>query len=279
MPLTFNMLLASEGIAPAQVRLLRHQRVESRLRTPYSLWRDDRAAFEQYQSLQDASAARRTVLAAKFWASFVVPPDGETLFVGLYRVERLGPAAPDAPNPLTGQPAALGGAYDAYACTAQPPFEPYVGRLFIRWGEGMRAWVQRADNQDKAIVALAPRFQEPEFPGFTQLIRPLSELETMPPAWKAVLRASRGVYLLACPRTREHYVGSASGEGGFLARWLAYAASSHGGNVGLRNRAPSDLTVSVLEVAGSAASVDEIIALEERWKLKLLSREIGLNRN
>lgn len=279
MTLRFNMLLAAEGIAPPDVRLLRHQTVGPRGRTPYSLWRDDRAAFEQYQSIQAADPRRQAVFAAPYWASFVTPPDGETLFVGLYQTKRLGLAEPDMVNPLTGQLAGSAGQYDRYACTLLPQLPAYIGRLFIRWGEGTRSWVQRADNQDKEIAALARAFREPEFPGFSQLIQPLSEIETMPPSWKAVLRASRGVYLLACPRTREHYVGSAYGSDGFLGRWEAYVANSHGGNVGLRMRDPSDYVVSVLEVAGSAATVEEIVALEARWKQKLLSRDMGLNRN
>ncbi|MCS6920419.1 MAG: GIY-YIG nuclease family protein [Elioraea sp.] len=282
MTLRFNMLLAAEGIAPADVRLLRHQKVETRVRTPYSLWRDDPAAFERYQSMQHASARRRAIFAAPYWASFVVTPDGETLFVGLYQVARIGPAEPDAINPLTGEPASSAAhpvAYDRYDCRLARPLSAYIGRLFIRWGDGMRSWVQRADNQDKEIVALAREFQEPDFPGFSRFIRPLSEIETMPPSWKAVLTASRGVYLLACPRTREHYVGSAYGADGFLGRWRAYVANSHGGNVGLRIRDPSDYVVSVLEVAGSATTAEEIIALEGLWKMKLLSRDMGLNRN
>lgn len=279
MTLRFNMLLASEGIVPVDVRLLRHQTVGPRGRTPYGLWRDDRAAFELYQSAQAADPRRQAIFAAPYWASFVTPPDGETLFVGLYQTRRLGPAGPDLINPLTGQPASSAGPYDHYACTLLPQMSDYIGRLFIRWGEGTRSWVQRADNQDKEIVALAREFSEPEFPGFSQLIQPLSEIETMPPSWKAVLRASRGVYLLACPRTREHYVGSAYGSDGFLGRWEAYVANSHGGNAALRIRDPSDYVVSVLEVAGSTATADNIIALEARWKQKLLSRDIGLNRN
>jgi hypothetical protein len=128
-------------------------------------------------------------------------------------------------------------------------------------------------------VELTREFQEEEFPGFTKLIRPLSQIETMPLSWKQVLAASRGVYLLACPKTREHYVGAAHGEGGFLGRWREYLANLHGGNVALIGRAPTDWQVSILEVAGSAAGTAEILAMEAGWKAKLLSRSIGLNRN
>jgi hypothetical protein len=37
--------------------------------------------------------------------------------------------------------------------------------------------------------------------------------------------------------------------------------------------------VSILEVAGSSATIDEIHEMEGRWQSKLQSREMGLNRN
>ncbi len=53
MPLMFNMLLEDAGISPSDVRLLRHQTGKVPGRSPYTLWRDDVTAFEQYQSTQD----------------------------------------------------------------------------------------------------------------------------------------------------------------------------------------------------------------------------------
>ncbi|WP_410001986.1 hypothetical protein [Rubinisphaera sp. JC750] len=55
--------------------------------------------------------------------------------------------------------------------------------------------------------------------------------------------------------------------------------TGHGGNVELKVRDPSDYQVSILEVAGSAATTEEILSLESLWKQKLQSREMGLNRN
>lgn len=284
MPFRFNMLLRDEGIDPSDVRLLRHQtRVEGR--TPYTLWRDDIGAFQRYQSTQDPSPRQRARFRGRYWASFVAPPAGGTLFVGLYEVARIGSVAAGAIDPLTlrevGADKGLG-AYDQYDCRPMDELSDYIGRLFIHWGDSSsaaRAWIQRADQQDKEVVELTRVFREEEFPGFTNLIRSLSELETMPATWKQVLAVSRGVYLLACPKTREHYVGAAHGEGGFLARWREYLANRHGGNVGLIGREPTDWQVSVLEVAGSAATTDEILVMEATWKAKLLSRSIGLNRN
>ena len=45
------------------------------------------------------------------------------------------------------------------------------------------------------------------------------------------------------------------------------------------SREPSDYQVSILEVAGSSASDDDILKMEGRWQSKLQSREMGLNRN
>jgi hypothetical protein len=94
-----------------------------------------------------------------------------------------------------------------------------------------------------------------------------------------VLKLACGIYLLTCPKTKEQYVGKATGENGFYQRWLEYFHTGHGGNVALRSRDPSDYQVSILEVAGTSATEYEIATMETRWKLKLQSREMGLNRN
>jgi len=151
--------------------------------------------------------------------------------------------------------------------------------VLVEWGPGTRSWVQRAANQAKPILEIARAFEEEMFPGYNRFVGNLSVIETLPSGWLAALRASRGIYLLTCPRTREQYVGSATGAEGFLGRWLGYTRNSHGGNVALKSRDPSDYQVSILEVSGSTASVEDILAAEQLWKAKLRSREMGLNRN
>jgi hypothetical protein len=49
--------------------------------------------------------------------------------------------------------------------------------------------------------------------------------------------------------------------------------------VALKSRDPSDYQVSILEVAGTAANLEDILKMEGRWKEKLQSREMGLTRN
>ena len=100
-----------------------------------------------------------------------------------------------------------------------------------------------------------------------------------PKSWIEVLKNATGVYLLTCPRTKEQYVGSAYGSEGFWQRWMDYAMTGHGGNVALKSREASDYQVSILELAGSNLLIEDIVAMETRWKRKLQSGEMGLNRN
>jgi hypothetical protein len=175
----------------------------------------------------------------------------------------------------------MGRELDIYSQRRLPEFDHLIGRLRVDWGRGNRSWAQKASSKtgNKPIVELARVFREPDFPGFTSFIGNLGGMPTLPQPWITALSAARGVYLLTCPRTREQYVGSAYGEAGFWGRWQSYVTTGHGGNLGLKSRDPSDYQVSILEVAGSAATVDEIIAMEQLWKSKLQSRDMGLNMN
>lgn len=278
MGLTFNMLLREEGIDPGEVRLLRHQQKSSTGLTPYVIWRDDPAELERYQSAQPVD--RRHYFKGRYWAGFVVPPDGSTLFVGLHEIAEHVPVSAEWIDPLHRQTAVqIGRDLDIYSYRRLPEFDLYVGCLKIEWGDGKRSWNQRAHQQDKRILELTQSFREPDFPGYTSFICDLGALANIPASWVTALSAVRGVYLLTCPRTREQYVGAAYGVDGFWGRWQSYVITGHGGNEGLRSRDPSDYQISILEVAGSGSGTDDIIAMEQLWKAKLQSREMGLNRN
>lgn len=275
--LTFNMLLATSEIPTADVRLLRHQDIGAMGQTPYNLWRDRPDQFELYQARQRLD--RASYFKGQFWASFVVAPDGSTLFVGLYRIGEASLAPAGELNPLTGCPLAY--PCNRYETERVVEFDKFAGRLKIDWGDGTRSWVQKADgvSGDKQIVELTKDFREPVFPGYARFITNLSELPSLPAGWITALCASGGIYLLTCPKTKEQYVGSAYGEDGFWGRWQSYYATGHGGNVGLKSREPSDYQISILEVAGSTALPEDVIVIEQLWKNKLQSRDMGLNRN
>ncbi len=277
MPILFNSALQEAGLVPAKVRLLRHKdHRAAKGRTPYELWRDARPQFELYQSTQGTNYETR--LSAPFWAAFIVTPADQTMFVGLYTVGPKRLLDQDQPRPHA-EGVDPAGSCHLYQLTLDKRLEDLIGRLIIDWGPGERAWIQRADQQNKVIQELRLRFQEDEFPGFLNFIAPLSKLNSLPTAWITALRSSRGVYLLTCEKTKEQYVGSATGEEAFWIRWQQYVQTGHGGNVALKSRDPSDYQVSILEVAGSSATTKNILDMEKLWKAKLRSREMGLNRN
>jgi hypothetical protein len=277
MPIMFNSLLREANLPLSEVRLLRHKdRRAQRGRTPYELWRDNRPQFDSYQSTQAIDNEAR--LRGKYWASFLGTPSDETLFVGIYRAENKRLLPEDRPMPhMDGIDKA--GSCHIYDLTLEQPLSDLIGRLLIDWGPGDRSWIQRAHFQDKQITEFRAAFKEPDFPGFLNFVKSLSELDSLPVGWVTALRATGGVYLLTCPKTKEQYVGSATGENGFWGRWQDYAKTGHGGDVVLKRREPSDYQVSILEVAGTAAFHEDVVKMESRWKTKLQTREMGLNGN
>ena len=277
--LRFDILLAEASIEPAEVRLLRHQTRLPDGRTPLELWRMDHEGFERWQSYQ--LTAQRAWFAGKWWASFMGLHDGRTLFAGLYEVGSPEPVTTSFTLADTGQTIGAG-VDDHYPITLSDRLSAYAGKLYIDWGggaSGKRAWKQRADRGDKIITELHLEGDEAPYPGHMQLIAPVSHIAEAPPSWIVQLEAARGIYLLTCPRTGMLYVGSATGSRGFWGRWMNYEADGHGGNVALRTHERADWLVSILQVAGSADSLDTILAMENLWIAKLKSRMFGLNRN
>ncbi len=278
MSIHFNSILTEHGLDPKDVRLLRHKdQRSSKGRSPYELWRDDQDAFHAYQSSQRIKA--RKDFRAPFWAVFIADAFDDTMFVGLFAASYRGLLETDQPKPHVVGEIDPAGSCDIYNLELDDRLRDLIGRLIIDWGPGKRRWVQHADLQNKEVLELRSIQSEPPFPGFINFIEPLSRLGKLPRGWIETLRASRGVYLLTCPRTKEQYIGSADGEDGFWGRWMQYFKTGHGGNIGLKSRAPSDYQVAILEVAGTAADHREILSMEGRWQRKLQSREMGLNRN
>ena len=272
-----NTILRDAGMQLQDIRLIRHKDKRAmKGRSPYELWRDNRSQFDSYQSVQ--SFANRQKFTAPYWAVFVVNLSDETMFAGLYAVKYRGLLEQDTLKPHT-DGIDKAGSFDIYDLVLQDTLFDLIGKLFIDWGPGALAWVQYAERNNKSITELHKEFREPDFPGFLNFIQPLSKLNNMPSSWNAVLKSSRGVYLLTCPETKEQYVGSATGLDGFWGRWQAYIQTGHGGNVGLKSRDASDYQVSILEVAGTSTTEKEILTMEGRWQSKLQSMEMGLNLN
>jgi hypothetical protein len=208
---SFNTWLAECGIEPESYKLVRHKTDGPSGRTPYTVWRNDPAALEFYQSLQ-----KRPVFNREWLASFIGTPDSQTLFIGLYRVS--GPER----NRVTVTCPVIGsvfspGAIWVYELTPDNHLADVAQQLMVDWGPGTLAWTQNADAQPKPIIELLRQPHEPDFPGFSALHIRLGELRNAYPKWQTALSSQRGVYLLAFDDGQQ-YVGSATGECGFWQR-------------------------------------------------------------
>lgn len=230
--------------------------------------------FRLYQESQDKDQVIAQFRAAKHLAGFVVDPTTKaTIFMGAWDLLGERPPTQDPFNPRG--PNAV-----AFRSVVRADFDAYRGRLVIDWGDGERAWVQRADLQDKPIVELREQREDPKFPGFMHFKLALHDVENVPVSWAEVLRNARGIYLLVHRESGDQYVGSAYGEHGFFARWKSYA-DGHGGNVAMKDLgAPAAAyEATILEVVGSDATPLDIFERETLWKTKLGTRAKGLNRN
>jgi hypothetical protein len=276
--LGFNNLLTDVGLDSANVRLVRHRHAPKYQRFVYQDAIRQNPRFDQYQAGQCNQTVIDQMCAAIAIAAFVAGPSGETVFVGMWRVN--GSSKAQSPDPYITPPKPQRDGCVTVKLERMVELAEYCGRLVVDWGGGERAWVQYANRQDKRIVEIRRLAEEPRFPGFGRFGCGLHEVEALPTTWLEALRASRGVYLLVHRETGAQYVGSATGEDGFVGRWLGYA-DGHGGNVALQKlgHGPAGYDVRVLETVGSGATHNDVCDLESLWKEKLGSRVKGLNRN
>lgn len=129
-----------------------------------------------------------------------------------------------------------------------------------------------------------------EFPGYNAAIVPFHKLKTIinqrVSTWFGALANVKGVYLITDTESGDHYIGSAVGGSGIWQRWCDYVESGHGGNkllIKLLKEKGQEHTknfqYSILEIADSHASDDNIRSREAHWKKALKTKDFGLNAN
>ena len=93
-----------------------------------------------------------------------------------------------------------------------------------------------------------------------------------------------GVYLITDRATGKLYVGSATGGGGIWQRWCDYSSNGHGGNkdiIAVLNENgfeyADNFQYSILEIADTHTSKEDILERESYWKDVLCTRKYGYN--
>lgn len=179
-----------------------------------------------------------------------------------------------------------------YELQELPSCSELNGRLVAHFKRPGRQSYLNADNWADQLAlshVLPKKLTIAEFPGFKSINLTKDELDVVVnqnlESWRTALSNVAGVYLISDTVSGKLYVGSATGDCGIWQRWCQYAIG-HGGNVELKAlfdehgvaRAKA-FRFSVLEIADTHASQDEILARESHWKRVLLSRDHGLNAN
>lgn len=180
-----------------------------------------------------------------------------------------------------------------YELIEDPLCNELNGRLVVSFQRSGRQSYLNSENWSSRMLVseiFAATLSIGEFPGFKAVNITFQELllifRNSLESWRIVLSSVAGIYLISDTETGKLYIGSASGEGGIWHRWASYAANGHGGNSelyeliihGSIDRA-KQFRFSILEIADTHASREDIFRRESHWKNILMSRTYGLNAN
>ncbi len=187
-----------------------------------------------------------------------------------------------------------------YETTERATTESLSGRLIIQYQRQGRNSYRNAETvADELVVAELRdnRVSAQIFTDYSEVRLSNKELELIvsqqSDAWVEALSSVRGIYLITDTSNGKLYVGSAlantrqRGKGGIWERWCQYASDGHGENVNLRQviaangieYARNNFQYSILEVAGSTATDDDVRLREGHWKRVLVSYAHGYNKN
>jgi hypothetical protein len=262
--------IAAPEITPDKVKI--HLACQTRYDDPLDILFD--GGFEEWQTGQTARNFSRAYIIA-----LISMGGGKWLFAGAY--ESLGCSDKKIGNLFQ------------YRTKLIQATEEFTGRLIVEYTRSGRNSYRKAETiADQLIISeIKPeRLTIQEFSGYSKVCISKSQLDTIIrqqiSSWKAALSHVAGVYLITDRSDGRLYVGSATGNDGLWSRWSAYSKNGHGGNKELREllrekgtEHASGFQYSILEIADTHASDQDVIYREVHWKNVLDSRLHGLNGN
>ena len=292
-----NDLLKRKDLDPSQVLVFRHRPQEPELRRllPW-LAADKPKLFNAYQQSQKEKLERvmHSIEGSGYVASFIGQESGKATFVGVYKIVGSKPLSLEAfwrvPEYIELQPL---GSKSWFTKNSERSFvrffdlvltdiySEWSGKLIVRWPPPERSWWRRADRNVMPVHAILEESAfDPEMPAWQEIEFGWSALQVLPRRLKAALEQWRGIYYIFDTACGKGYVGSASGRGNILGRWLEYRASGHGGNHLLKARDSANFRFTILQRVSPDMDVADIVQLENTWKQRLHTRHpLGLNEN
>jgi len=267
--LTFGAALASAGLDPTDLILIRHAYIDLHDDgyRGISANSSDSEIFE-YTRQQSVIPGRFPSLPPRHWAVFL--PEGRDR-ARLWRVF-INHGETDRDEHVR-----------SYHLEQSSHLTDLNDRLVIGW-RAPRSWhIKGTTSLSYPIVEIADA-RPVRFPGFDALTLDYPQLQAVMhehryAAWCTALASVTGIYLITDTGSGRHYVGKADGAENLLQRWRAYAANGHGGNIELKGLDPTGFRFSVLRVFDPATPSQVINDAESHFKHALDSRQHGLNRN
>lgn len=183
--------------------------------------------------------------------------------------------------------------YYKYKTTEISQLSEFAGRLVVDFKRSGRQSYLNAENwaTEISVSELKPeKIVIEEFSGYNKILLTKKRLEIVIAqcieSWKGALSNVSGVYLITDKNTGKLYVGSATGDGGIWQRWSEYAENGHGGNKELvallkdkGSKYSNNFQYSILEIADTHTSANDVLNRESYWKDALCSRLYGYNAN
>ena len=178
-----------------------------------------------------------------------------------------------------------------YVTSEVKGIDDLTGRLvvsFERTGRQSYLNAERWHSSIKVEELKAKKIEIEKFKGYKKVLITKSELDIIvtqsSDSWKSALSNVAGVYLITDIKTGKLYVGSATGQLGIWQRWCDYSNNGHGGNKDLSASLKKEGTAyannfqySILEIADTHASLEDILQREAHWKRVLCSVNHGYN--
>jgi hypothetical protein len=152
------------------------------------------------------------------------------------------------------------------------------GRLRVAAPDAPRPYIRKGENLTLRVLSIAEEgYADRPLADWRILTMTKAEIIVLPPRWSNTLAQWRGIYLIVDESDGARYVGSAYGNENLLGRWREHVRNKYGVTAELRRRETRHFRFSILQRVSPDMQVDEIVAIENGWKLRLHTIAHGLN--